>query len=94
MGKAESKMLGMGKPLEARNTKTGKSLRGQFTRRFRELTDGKTPNETASLLGISADMVRKYLRGPYVPDLDDLPRFAQKLGLNSWTELFEPAKKK
>lgn len=94
MKKPESKMTGMGKPLEARNTKTGKSLRGQFTRRFRELTDGKTPNEIASLLGISADMARKYLRGPYVPDLDDLPELAQKLGLATWQELFEPKKKK
>lgn len=78
----------VGKKLEARSKKPAKGLRGQFTRKFRTATAGKTPAEIADLLDVSPDMARKYLGG-FVPDMNSWPDVAKRLGLDSWHELFD-----
>lgn len=81
----------VGRPLDARTAKLSHkrgSLRWQFATGFRQHTGDMTPDQIATKLGYKSDMVRKMLRGDRLPDIEEWPKIAAKLGLNSWTELF------
>jgi len=87
------KVREMGKRLSAKKRKPDfpkGSLRWLFCLRLRELAGNRTPGELAKLLDVSDDLMRKYLGGTRVPDLDDLPSVAKALGASDWTDLFRP----
>jgi len=83
----------LGKKLSAKKRKPDfnkGSLRWLFCMRLRELAGEKKPTELATMLGVSDDLMRKYLGGTRVPDLDELPAVAKAFGLPDWTDLFRP----
>lgn len=80
---------GVGRKLAATTKKPPDGLRGQFCRSFRKAIGDKSPADASTLLGVTPDMVRKYLAGDSMPDINALPGIAKKLGLSHWTDFFK-----
>lgn len=79
----------MGKKLTAASKRPPSGLRGQFTRHFREAVKGRNVVDVADLLGVTPGMVRQYIGGDKMPEINSLPSIAKKLGLANWQELFD-----
>ena len=73
-----------GQPKNVRGTPAGK-----FGEHLEQLMirAGLTPPELAERIGVSADAVRKYLRGTYTPVIDKWPQLARALGLKNAKDL-------
>lgn len=83
----------VGRKLAASSKRPPAGLRGQFTRHFRIAVGSRSPSEVAGLIGVTPDMVRKYLGGSKMPDINALPGIAKALGMRHWTEFFEKPQK-
>ncbi len=89
MTATESRMGGMAPRKREKPKLNRRTMRGRFVANLDKIAGDIHTADLAAKWGVSVDMVRKYMRGSNMPDIDDLPSFAKKIGVDDWRQLFE-----